>query len=77
MQESRGGSSGRPSRFKRGSGGMTNTVWKFEQLRAGKVYSSAMFDTREEAELFAAQMRKTEPDLFFRIEPVEARLVWN
>jgi hypothetical protein len=56
---------------------MTNTVWKFEQLRAGKVYSSAMFDTREEAELFAAQMRKTEPDLFFRIEPVEARLVWN
>jgi hypothetical protein len=56
---------------------MTNTVWKCEQLRAGKVYNQVMFSTREEAELFRMQMSKMEPDLFWRIEPVEARMVWN
>ncbi len=60
-----------------GGSKMTNTVWKFEQLRAGQVYSSMTFDTQEEAEHFAAQMRKAEPDLFWRIEPIEARMVWN
>jgi len=56
---------------------MTNTVWKCEQLRAGKVYNKVMFATREEAEQFKTQMSKVEPDLFWRIEPVEARMVWN
>jgi hypothetical protein len=56
---------------------MTNTVWKCEQLRFGKVYNSVMFETQEEAEQFRSQMCKMEPDLLFRIEPVEARLVWN
>jgi hypothetical protein len=56
---------------------MTNTLWKCEQLRAGKVCNKIMFDTREEAESFVAQMRKVEPDIFWRMEPIEARLVWN
>jgi hypothetical protein len=56
---------------------MTETMWKYEQWRAGKVYNQVMFNTREEAESFAAQMNKVEPDLFSRIEPVEARLWWN
>ena len=56
---------------------MTDTMWKYEQLRAGKVYNQVMFNTREEAESFAAQMTKVEPDLLSRIEPVEARLWWN
>jgi hypothetical protein len=56
---------------------MTETMWKFEQLRAGKIYNQVMFNTREEAESFAAQMNKVEPDLFWRIEPVEARTWWN
>lgn len=56
---------------------MTDTIWKFEQLRAGRVYNQVMFNTREEAENFADQMNKVEPDLFCRIEPVEARLWWN
>jgi hypothetical protein len=56
---------------------MTDTIWKFEQLRAGRIYNQVMFNTREEAEQFAAQMNKAEPDLFCRIEPVEARLTWN
>jgi hypothetical protein len=61
----------------RGQGKMTETMWKYEQLRAGKVYNQVMFNTREEAESFAAQMTKVEPDLLSRIEPVEARLWWN
>ena len=56
---------------------MNNTMWKFEQLRAGKIYNQVMFNTREEAESFAAQMNRVEPDLFWRIEPVDARLWWN
>jgi hypothetical protein len=56
---------------------MTETMWKYEQLRAGKIYNQVMFNTREEAESFAAQMTRVEPDLFCRIEPVEARLWWN
>jgi hypothetical protein len=58
-------------------GDMTETMWKYEQLRAGKIYNQVMFNTREEAESFAAQMNRVEPDLFWRIEPVEARLWWN
>jgi len=56
---------------------MTETMWKYEQLRAGKIYNQVMFNTREEAESFAAQMTRVEPDLFWRIEPVEARLGCN
>ena len=58
-------------------GEMTETMWKYEQLRAGQIYNQVMFNTREEAESFAAQMNRVEPDLFWRIEPVEARLWWN
>jgi hypothetical protein len=56
---------------------MTNTVWKCEQIRAGQVYNMVMFSTREEAEQFKNQMSRAEPDLFWRIEAVEARMVWN
>ena len=52
-------------------------MWKYEQLRAGRVYAKFMFNTREEAESFATQMTKAEPDLFGRIEPIEASAVWN
>lgn len=56
---------------------MKETMWKYEQLRAGAVYNKFMFNTREEAETFAAQMAKMDPDLFGRIEPVEARMIWD
>jgi hypothetical protein len=56
---------------------MTDTIWKFEQLRAGRIYNQVTFNTREEAESFAAKMNKAEPDLFCRIEPVEASSLWN
>jgi hypothetical protein len=56
---------------------MTDTLWKCEQLRAGQVCNRLMFNTRQEAEDFIARMQKMEPDLFWRMEPVEAKLVWN
>jgi hypothetical protein len=71
IEESRDG-----NRWKAGPK-MTDTMWKYEQLRAGQIYNQVMFNTREEAESFAAQMTRVEPDLFWRIEPVEARLWWN
>jgi hypothetical protein len=55
----------------------TDTMWKFEQLRAGQVYAQFMFNTLQDAQEFAAQMTKIEPDLFCRIEPVAAKAVWN
>jgi len=56
---------------------MTDTLWKCEQLRAGQVYNKVMFDTQQEAEDFISTMEKMEPDLFWRVEPVEAKMVWN
>jgi hypothetical protein len=56
---------------------MTNTVWKCEQFRAGQVTNRVLFDTEDQASRFVAQMRQVEPDLFWLVEPVEARVVWN
>jgi hypothetical protein len=56
---------------------MTDTMWRCEQLRAGQVYNSVVFNTQEEAESFAAHMRRVEPDLPWRIEAVPAHSVWN
>ena len=56
---------------------MTDTLWKCEQLRAGQVYNTLIFNTREEAEKFKAQMNRMEPDLFCRIEAVPLKVVWN
>jgi hypothetical protein len=66
----------RPLAFRRGQG-LGDTMWKYEQLRAGQVYNRFMFNTRQEAEEFATQMAKAEPDLFCRIEPIAAKAVWN
>lgn len=56
---------------------MTNTVWKCEQLRAGRVTNRVVFDSEKQASEFVAKMRQVEPDLFWHVEPVEARRVWN
>lgn len=56
---------------------MTNRVWKCEQFRAGQVTNQVVFDTEEQASEFVAQMRRMEPDLIWRIEPVDAHLIWN
>jgi hypothetical protein len=56
---------------------MTNTVWKCEQFRAGRRTNSVVFDSETEASQFVAQMQKVEPDVIWRMEPIDARLVWN
>ncbi len=56
---------------------MTNTLWKCEQYRAGQVTNQVMFDNESQAHQFVAQMRTMEPDIFWRIEPVDAKMVWN
>lgn len=52
-------------------------VWMCEQLRAGTIYNKITFDHKHEAEEFIARMEKMEPDLFWRIEAVDVRQVWN
>lgn len=56
---------------------MTHTVWKCEQLRAGRVTNRVTFDSEQKASEFVARMRQVEPDLLWRVEPVEGRMVWN
>jgi len=56
---------------------MTNTLWRCVQWRAGQMLNKVLFNTRSEAEHFCAQMHRAEPDIFWRMEPVEANLVWN
>lgn len=56
---------------------MNQTVWKCEQLRAGIVTNRVTFSNEKEATEFVAKMRQMEPDLFWRVEPVEGWRVWN
>ena len=52
-------------------------LWRCEALRAGRLYNSSLFGTREEAEQFAAKMRESEPDQMFNVEAIKASAVWN
>ena len=55
----------------------TDTLWKCEQVRAGQVCEKVMFDTQAEAETFLRRMKPSAPDLFWRIEPIPVKMVWN
>jgi hypothetical protein len=55
----------------------TNTLWKCEQFRAGQITNKVVFDTEQQADHFVREMRQVEPDIFWRIEPVDAQVVWN
>jgi hypothetical protein len=39
-----------------GGKAMTETMWRCDQVRAGRIYNRMMFDTREEAVQFAQRM---------------------
>ena len=39
----------------------TETMWRCDQVRAGRLYNRMTFDTREEAEQFMNRMRQMEP----------------
>ena len=60
-----------------GGKAMTETMWRCDQVRAGRLYNRMMFDTREEAVQFAQRMQQMEPDQMFSIEAIEAKQVWN
>jgi hypothetical protein len=56
---------------------VNETVWQCEQWRAGQVLSRVVFNSKSEAEQFCSQMHKVEPDIFWRMQPVAGRMVWN
>ncbi len=60
-----------------GGKAMTETLWKCDQLRAGRLYNRMMFDTQAEALHFAQKMQQMEPDQTFAVEAIEASQVWN
>lgn len=61
----------------RSSIGMTSTLWKCEQMRAGQITNQVVFDSERQARYFVREMRQVEPDIFWRIEPVDAQMIWN
>jgi hypothetical protein len=59
------------------SGHTSETLWRCEALRAGRLYQSTLFATREEAEEFALKMQQAEPDQMFNVEAIKASTIWN
>jgi hypothetical protein len=55
----------------------SETLWRCDALRAGRLYQRSLFGTREEAESFAAKMREVEPDQSFNVEAIKANTIWN
>lgn len=53
------------------------TVWMAEQLRAGQILNKVTFETKEAAEQFTRKMGHLEPDIFWKIEAIPMKLVWN
>jgi hypothetical protein len=56
---------------------MTETIWRCDQVRAGRLYNRMIFDTKAEAEQFMQRMQQMEPDHMISIEAIEASQVWN
>lgn len=56
---------------------VSETLWRCDTLRAGRLYSRSLFGTRAEAEAFAGKMREMEPDQMFNVEAIKASAVWN
>ena len=56
---------------------MPEMMWRYQQIRAGQIYHQIIFETRWEAERFAIRMDSVAPDMFSRIEEIEASKVWN
>ncbi len=60
-----------------GSAGTAEVLWRCDVMRGGRVYSSGLFTTEGEAQQFAQQLQKREPDQTFSVEKIMARQVWN
>lgn len=60
-----------------GAAGMGDVLWRCNAMRAGRVYTSSLFASEREAQEFAAQLQRAEPDHTFNVEAIKASAVWN
>ena len=60
-----------------GSAGAAEVLWRCDALSGGRVYTSGLFASEGEAQHFAQQLQKAEPDQTFNVERLEASQVWN
>ena len=60
-----------------GAAGMSEVLWRCDAMRGGRVYTSSLFATEREAQEFAAQLQRAEPDQTFNVEAIKASAVWN
>lgn len=60
-----------------GAEGMSDVLWRCDAMRGGRVYTSGLFATEQEAQQFAAQLQRAEPDQTFSVEAIKASAVWN
>lgn len=60
-----------------GGAGAAEVLWRCEGSRGGRVYSSGLFGSLEEAQRFAQELQKAEPDQTFNVEQIMASTVWN
>ena len=60
-----------------GPAGAAEMLWRCEGSRGGRVYTSGLFASLEEAQQFALQLQKQEPDQIFNVEQIKASAVWN
>ena len=60
-----------------GSAGAAQMLWRCEGSRGGRVYTSGLFGSLEEAQHFAHELQKQEPDQSFNVEQIKASTIWN
>lgn len=60
-----------------GSAGAAEVLWRCEGKRGGRTYTSGLFASLEEAQHFAQQLQKSEPDQVFNVEQIKASTIWN
>lgn len=65
--------------FNLGTSGMgaAEVLWRCEGMRGGRRYTSGLFTSEAEAQQFALQLQKNEPDQIFNVERIKASTVWN
>lgn len=60
-----------------GPSGIGDLLWRCEGSCGGRVYASGLFGSQEEAEQFAQQLLRAEPDHIFDVQQIKASQVWN
>ncbi len=60
-----------------GTAAAAEMLWRCEGSRGGRVYTSGLFASLEEAQQFALQLQKAEPDQSFNVEQIKASAIWN